>query len=171
MYFTLVTKLKKEKGKLVYDYDTYIGPQISNKNWELPQSIFHNPYHFGRVGTVHMRLDMYARRILGNGCRKMPAKVSSLHGKMLACMCPNILNWHGHVLTKQAHELSGGNCWTNIYLFHPEDKSKSIDGGHIVFFKGEKCVLSNCYFTDKHPLIISYGEGDLRHNVTFRLGV
>ena len=79
MYSTLVTKLKKEKGKLVCGYDIYIGPRISNKNWELPQSIFHNPYHFGSVGTVCMRLDMYAWGILGNGCRKMPAKIRSLH--------------------------------------------------------------------------------------------
>ena len=90
---------------------------------------------------------------------------------MLACMCPNILNCHGHVLAKQAHKLSRGNGWTNMYLFHPEDKSKSIDGGHIVFFKGEKCPLSNCYFMDQHLLIIPYGAGDLRHNVTFRFGV
>ena len=107
---------------------------------------------------------------MGNRCGKMPAKVRSLHGKMLACMCPNILNCHGHVLAKQAHKLSRENGWTNMFLFHPEDKSKSIDGGHIVFFKGEKCPLSNCYFTDKHPFIVPYGEGDLRSNVTFRFG-
>ena len=154
----------------MYDYDIYIGPQIRNKNWEFPQSIFHNPFHFGSSGTVHMRLDMYAWRILDNRCWKMTAKVHSLHGKMLACMCPNILQCHGHVLDKQACEINRGNGWTNMYLFHPQDKLESIDGGHIVFFKGEKCHLSNCYFTNAHSLIILYSEGDLRHNVTFRFG-
>ena len=38
------------------------------------------------------------------------------------------------------------------------------------FYKGEKCPLSNCYFTDDHPLILPYGEGDLRHDVRFKYG-
>ena len=89
MYSTLVTKLRKEKGNLVYDYDTYIGPRINNKNWDLPESIFHNPFHFGRVGTVKMQLDMYTQKILGDGSSsKMRGKVRALCGKMLACMCP-----------------------------------------------------------------------------------
>ena len=35
-------------------------------------------------------------------------------------------------------------------LFHalPEDESLSIDGGDVVFFKGEKCPLSNYYYCD-----------------------
>ena len=41
-------------------------------------------------------------------------------------------------------------------LFHalPEDESLSIDGGDVVFFKGEKCPLSNYYYSDDkcHPI-------------------
>ena len=113
---------------------------------------------------------MYMRKVLGNRGEKMTAKVCALHGKMLACMCPNILNCHWHALAKHAHEVNSGKDWKNVYLFTADDKLLSIDGGHVIFFKGEKCPLSNCYFTDSHSLLVPYGEGEFRCDVKFKFG-
>ena len=38
--------------------------------------------------------------------------------------------------------------YKNLFRASPEDESLSIDGGDVVFFKGEKCPLSNYYYCD-----------------------
>lgn len=39
-----VVHLKKKNGKIVNEYDVYIGRKINNKYWQLPQSKFCNPF-------------------------------------------------------------------------------------------------------------------------------
>ena len=50
MYFSLVTKLRKKDGIVVFNYDVYIGPTVYNSHWDLEQSVWCNPYQFGKAG-------------------------------------------------------------------------------------------------------------------------
>ena len=68
-------------------------------------------------------------------------------GKMLACICPDVASCHGHILAWMVHDKQP-NEYKNLFHALPEDKSLSIDGGDVVFFKGEKCPLSNYYYCD-----------------------
>ena len=52
MYSTLVTKLSKKDGTVVFNYDEYIGPAVYNCLWDLKWSAWCNPYQFGKAGKV-----------------------------------------------------------------------------------------------------------------------
>ena len=62
-----------------------------------------------------------------------------------------ITTCHNHVLVPMAHD---------PLLREVADNSLSIDGGDVVFFKGERCPLSNCYYNVQHPILIEWDEGD-----------
>ena len=50
--------------------------------------------------------------------------------------------------------------YKNLFCASPEDKSLSIDGGDVVFLKGEKCSLSNYYYCDDCPMEFCAVAGD-----------
>ena len=90
----------------------------------------------------------------------MLSMMSRLEGKILGCICPNIMCCHGHLLAKLAQ---GEKDLKNI--FH--ESSLSIDAGPIMFFKGEKCPLSNCYFNTAFPVEIKDEEEEAPLNFPF----
>ena len=151
MYSTRVTKVRKRKGVVVFNYDVYIGPAIHNKYWNLEQSIWCNPYQFGKVGKLRDRLDHYKRDVIDKNGPKMLGKLRQLRGKTLGCICPNINNCHGLLLAKLAQ---GDKALTNVF----DEDSQSIDVDGLVFFKGEKCPFSNCYFNTSYPIQIHLGD-------------
>ena len=151
MYATKVTKFRKVKGSLLYPYDVYIGPELKNSNWDLQESVWSNPYQFGKTCKVKDKLQRYKREVIDKKGPKVFAMLRQLHGKTLGCMCPNIRNCHGHLLAKL---VQGEAKLTNVF----DEASLSIEMGPIVFFKGEKCPLSNCYFNTAHPIMVSHEE-------------
>ena len=52
--------------------------------------------------------------------------------------------------------------YENLFHASPEDQTLSIDWGDMVFFKGEKCPLSNYYYCDHkcHPMTFYAVAGD-----------
>jgi len=153
MYSTRVTKVRKHKGAIVYDYDVYIGPAIHNRHWNLEQSVWCNPYQFGKVGKARDRLDRYKRDVIDKNGPKMLGKLRQLRGKTLGCICPNIKNCHGHLLAKLAQ---GDKELSNVF----DEDSQSIDIDDKVFFKGEKCPFSNCYFNTSYPIQIRFDDDE-----------
>lgn len=74
-------------------YDIYIGR--ANPRYNLPESIWHNPFHIGKDGTREECIVKYFYHVVTN-----PYLMSQLHtlkGKTLACWC-DPLSCHGHVL-------------------------------------------------------------------------
>ena len=49
------------------------------------------------------------------------------------------------------------------------ETSLSIDAGPVMFFKGEKCPLSNCYFNTAYPVKIKHD--DKEEPLNFPLGI
>ena len=148
MYCTKLTLLKKSKGQLVYDYDVYIGPKIHNRHWFLQESEFNNPHQFGSVKSQEERVQLYRKHVLEKEGANMKNKIRDLRGKTLGCICPFVRNYcSGHLLAKLAH---GDLPLIDVF----DDESKSIDGGKMVLFKGEKCPLSNYYFSAEEPIVM-----------------
>ena len=67
---------------------------------------------------------------------------------------------HGHLLTKLAQ---GEKDLKNVF----DKTSLSIDAGAVVFFKGEKFSLSNCYFNTAYPVEIKHDDEDAPLNFSF----
>ena len=145
MYSTRVTRLKKTAGAVVYNYDVYIGPEIKNSSWSLDESVWHNPFQFSG-GLLKRRHELYKRRI-SKPQQRESCDLERVHGKMLACICPDVTSCHGHILVRMVHDKQPDG-YENLFRALPEDESLSIDGGDVVFFKGEKCPLSNYYYCD-----------------------
>ena len=160
MYSTLVTKLRKKDGTMVFIYDEYIGPAVYNCHWDLEWSVWYNPYQFGKAGKVKERLEWYKQEVIDKQGPKMLSMLKQLEGKMLGCICPNITCCHGHLLAKLAQ---GEKDLTNIF----DEISLSIDTGPVIFFKGEKCPLSNCYFNTAYPVEIKHDEEEVPLNFPF----
>ena len=56
--------------------------------------------------------------------------------------------------------LSRDTKFENLFHASPEDESLSKDGADVVFFKGEKCPLSNYYYCDDCPMEFCVVAGD-----------
>ena len=78
----------------------------------------------------------------------------------MGCICPNITCCHGHLLAKLAQ---GEKDLKNVF----DETSLSIDARPVVFFKGEKCPLSNCYFNTAYPVEIKDDEEEAPLNFPF----
>ena len=157
MYSTRVTKLKKTAGAVVYNYDIYIGPEIKNSSWSLDKSVWHNPFKFSG-GSLKRRHELYKRRI-SEPQRRESCDLEKICRKILACICPDVASCHGHVLARMVHNKQAK--YENLFRALPEDESLSIDGGDVVFFKGEKCPMSNYYYCDDcRPMTFCAVVGD-----------
>ena len=129
MYSTLVTKLRKKDGIVVFNYDVYIGPAAYNCHWDLEGSMWCNPYQFRKAGKVKEHLERYKLEVTDRQEPKMLSMLSRLEGKILGCICPNIMCCHGHLLAKLAQ---GEKDLKNIF----DETSLSIDARPVMFFKG-----------------------------------
>ena len=117
MYLTLVTKLIKKDGTVVFNYDVYISPAVYNCHWDLKRSIWCNPYQFGKAGKVKEQLECYKWEVIDKQGPKMLRMLRQLEGKTLGCICPNITCCHGHLLAKLAQgekDLTNGFNETSV---------------------------------------------------------
>ena len=74
-------------------YEVYIG----RRNGNLPESIWHNPFHIGKDGTRAEVIAKYRVYILGRP--DLLALLHTLKGKVLGCWCsPD--SCHGDVLVE-----------------------------------------------------------------------
>ena len=76
MYSTLVTKLRKKVEILVFNYDVYIGPAVYNHHWYLEQSVWCNPYQFGKAGNVKKQLECCNQEVIDKQGPKMLSMLS-----------------------------------------------------------------------------------------------
>jgi len=126
--------------------DVYIGPRIYNSNWNLPRSIFYNPYQNPLIPDAEIRLKAYRRRLE----KKLQSESSfrerllSLAGKKLGCFCDDAKQCHGSVLIEIVCTELGkkGKAFTQ--------KPDHFETAEIFFFKGSSCPLSNLYTCDLH---------------------
>ena len=49
---TTVVKIKRSQGVIVQDCDVYIGRACNQGGWNLPESIWKNPYTISRCGSA-----------------------------------------------------------------------------------------------------------------------
>lgn len=62
-------------------FDVYIG----RKNGDLPESIWHNPFHIGEDGTREIVVQKYYHYVRNNA--ELMARLGELKGKTLGCWC------------------------------------------------------------------------------------
>ena len=96
-----VVRLKKKmNGELVQGCNTYIGRKVSNGRWELPHSIWGNPFFPDSEG-MDKCLKLYEERIRSD--KQLWMALDNLEGKTLGCWCkPGPC--HGDVLVRLLEE-------------------------------------------------------------------
>ena len=94
----VVVKMKRSGGKVVQEYDTYIGRKETKGGWNLTWSKWANPYRVGPdLPTPRHVLEKYEAYV-----RNKPELMGALHelaGKRLGCWCKP-KPCHGDVLVK-----------------------------------------------------------------------
>lgn len=101
---TTIVHLKRQGGKIVQDCDVYIGRACHMGGWNLPESIWFNPYTIKKHGSTENVLKLYEAYI-----RNQPdllSKLPDLVGKRLGCWCKP-KDCHGDILLKLINERLG----------------------------------------------------------------
>lgn len=83
---TQAVRLRKYYGKVIQECDEYVGRYIENDTWQLPESMWANPYlpsDFG--GSMTLTLFMYKQHILND--QFLYDQLHTLRGKRLGCFC------------------------------------------------------------------------------------
>jgi hypothetical protein len=101
---TAVVRIRRKNNHVLQDCEVYIGRQVNQGGWILPQSKWHNPYKVGVDGTREQVIAKFEKYLLGN--EKLMKSLPELKGKILGCWCkPKAC--HGDVLAKYANSISG----------------------------------------------------------------
>jgi uncharacterized protein DUF4326 len=79
-------QMKRRKGEVVYPYDFYAGRTCYRGGWELPTSIFANPYPIGKKYNREESLRLYRERLLQR--EELLEQLPILAGKRVGCFCP-----------------------------------------------------------------------------------
>lgn len=80
-----VVCLQRKNGVIVQNCDVYIGRFWDLGGWQLPQSIWHNPFPTRDTGSVEESVRRYANYLLRNP--KLLRQIPMLRGKVLGCWC------------------------------------------------------------------------------------
>jgi hypothetical protein len=100
---TTVVKIKISKGVIVQDCDVYIGRACNKGGWNLPESIWKNPYTISKCGSADEAVRLYREYLKSN--KELLSHLPDLKGKVLGCWCkPGIC--HGDVLVELVNELT-----------------------------------------------------------------
>lgn len=97
---TKVVCLKRSKGQVVQGCDVYIGRRMTMGGWNLPESIWANPFTISHAGSVERAVELYRAYILERP--DLLSQLGDLKGKVLGCWCkkkPTDL-CHGDVLVE-----------------------------------------------------------------------
>ena len=122
----------------------YIGPNVHNEHWQLPKSIWSNPFH-GQPDS----LTRYRELVLGK--RELFTSLPSLINETLGCFCDDPSKCHGSVLLQLLKELKDGGGSLTVLKKSDRKKGRFVPfhvGEKIYFFRGEDSVLSNLARTD-----------------------
>lgn len=100
---TTVVRICRKNGKVVQGCDVYIGRACKMGGWDLPRSIWANPFSVKDCGSAKeavRRFEMYIR-----SQPRLLAQVGQLKGLVLGCWCkPGPC--HGDVLSRLANTTS-----------------------------------------------------------------
>jgi hypothetical protein len=78
--------MKRRHGEVVYEYDIYVGRHCYRGGWELPASIFANPYPVGTRHTREESLRLYWNHLFEH--QHLLEQLPTLAGKRVGCFCP-----------------------------------------------------------------------------------
>jgi len=97
---TTVINLKGRKPQSLLPGEIYIGRTQTQGGWDLPESIWHNPFSVKTYGRDEC-LELYRNMLVKNP--ELMVKIAELRGKVLACWCaPETC--HGHILAELANK-------------------------------------------------------------------
>ena len=110
---TEIARIRRSGGEIVVGCDIYIGRELRQGGWNLPRSIWANPYSIKNVGSAGEACKLYETYIR-NKLMKEPSLIDELRklsGKTLGCWCKNSrdvgsekISCHGDVLIKLLKE-------------------------------------------------------------------
>jgi len=99
-------RIRRQNNQIVQNCDEYIGRRFTQGGWNLPESIFHNPYPIKECLSREDCLNKYKTYLLTNS--NLKAKLPILSGKTIGCFCELNENCHGDVLIEIGKSL---NYW------------------------------------------------------------
>jgi hypothetical protein len=98
---TTVVRIKRKTinniSTIIQDCDVYIGRRCTQGGWNLPTSIWHNPYsvkEFGRAQCLILYRDYILNKIKSD---PVTYDLNTLVGKRLGCWC-DTCECHGYIL-------------------------------------------------------------------------
>ncbi len=101
-----VVCLKRSGGVIVQGCDVYIGRRISMGGWDLPDTIWANPYKVGRDGDLHRVIELYRNYALTN--QSLLSQLHTLSGKTLGCWCKG----------KKGREMCHGDILVELFNYY-----------------------------------------------------
>lgn len=106
---TKVVGLQRKGGNVIQDCDVYIGRKCSMGGWNLPNTIWGNPYKVDGKNNIDKVLELYEAHVRSKP--ELLGKLPELKGKILGCFCKQpkkggqAAKCHGDVLVKLIGEL------------------------------------------------------------------
>ena len=102
---TKVVRIRRQGGVIVQNCDVYIGRRFTMGQWDLPESIWANPYKVKEYGSEEKVCELY-ETYMRERLNKEPTlreQLQLLKGKTLGCWCkPKMC--HGDILVKLIKE-------------------------------------------------------------------
>lgn len=134
---TKVVRLRKSGGIVYQDCDVYIGDKISNSQWTLDRSIWHNPFTKGHCED----LSKYKAYIESN--EELMRQLQSLRGKRLGHFCKPRL-CHGDVLVEILEAQDAPKDPHSSRVENPHQKWEKVlkTGERLVYYKGNQFLFS-----------------------------
>lgn len=80
-----VVRIKRSQGRVVQDFDVYIGRECKIGGWDLPNSKWANPYTIKRYGSAEIVVKKYRELVLKS--ETLLSSLPELEGKILGCWC------------------------------------------------------------------------------------
>lgn len=80
-----VVRLRIKGGAIVQNCDVYIGRQQTQGGWNLPTSVWHNPYKVRECKSVDDACRRYEKNIRAD--KQLMLQIPLLYGKRLGCWC------------------------------------------------------------------------------------
>lgn len=84
-YATKVVKIRRKDGEVVQDCEIYIGRRLTMGGWNLPESIWHNPFEIKKYKSREVVLKMYRDYLTTN--KKLMALLPTIYGRVIGCWC------------------------------------------------------------------------------------
>ncbi len=89
-------QMKRSRGKVVNQYDLYIGRRCARGGWKLSESKWHNP-------KKYRSLDRYRKHVETNP--ELMEALGELLGKRIGCFCKPEAECHADVLIELCKEM------------------------------------------------------------------